>query len=99
MTNAKKVPPTSSQDIGLKDPEIIPNGRRIEISMSKIRKIIAIKKNRIEKGIREVFLGSKPHSKGDLFSWSSILFFERRAERIKRIDLKSNATIKAKIKI
>jgi hypothetical protein len=28
-------------------------------------KITAIKKNRVEKGSREVFLGSNPHSNGD----------------------------------
>jgi hypothetical protein len=39
----------------------------------------AIKKNRREKGSREELLGSKPHSKGDLFSRSTIDFFERRA--------------------
>lgn len=40
------------------------------ISTSKIKKIIVIKKNRIEKGNREEFKGSKPHSKGDVFSRS-----------------------------
>lgn len=40
------------------------------ISTSKIKKIIAIKKNRIEKGIREEFKGLNPHSNGDNFSWS-----------------------------
>jgi len=33
-------------------------------SMSKIKKITANKKNRIEKGRRALSLGSKPHSKG-----------------------------------
>ena len=45
------------------------------ISTSKIKKIIAIKKNRIEKGRRADLLGSNPHSKGDLFSRSLIIFF------------------------
>lgn len=45
------------------------------ISTSKIKKITAIKKNCKEKGIREEELGSNPHSKGDLFSRSIIIFF------------------------
>lgn len=45
-------------------------GRIKAISTSKIKKIIAIKKNRIEKGIREEFKGLKPHSKGEIFSCS-----------------------------
>lgn len=40
----------------------------ITISTSKIRKIIAIKKNFREKGTREIEKGSKPHSNGDNFS-------------------------------
>ena len=36
----------------------------------------AIKKNRDEKGGRAEFLGSNPHSNGDLFSQSSLIFFE-----------------------
>lgn len=40
------------------------------ISTSKIKKIIAIKKNRKEKGNRDEFKGSNPHSKGDIFSRS-----------------------------
>jgi hypothetical protein len=52
------------------------------ISTSKIKKIIAIKKNWIEKGRREEFRGSKPHSKGDIFSRSKILFFESSEARI-----------------
>ncbi len=54
----------------------------MEISISKIKKTIAIKKNRIEKGIREVFLGSKPHSKGETFSRSKIVFLENNADNI-----------------
>lgn len=50
-------------------------GKIKAISTSKIRKIIVIKKNRIEKGKREEFIGSKPHSKGDVFSRSFIVFF------------------------
>jgi len=47
-------------------------GRSKAISTSKIRKITAIKKNRNENGNRAGFLGSNPHSNGDLFSRSSI---------------------------
>lgn len=57
---------------------IIIIGRIRAISTSKIKKIIAIKKNRIEKGNREEFIGSKPHSKGDLFSRSVKAFFDKR---------------------
>jgi hypothetical protein len=39
-------------------------------------KITAIKKNRDEKGSRAEFFGSNPHSNGDLFSRSSLIFFE-----------------------
>jgi hypothetical protein len=40
--------------------------------------ITAIRKNRSENGIRADLLGSKPHSKGDLFSRSSMSFFDSR---------------------
>lgn len=46
------------------------------ISTSKIRKIIAIKKNWIEKGKRALFFGSNPHSKGEFFSLSWNVFFD-----------------------
>lgn len=46
------------------------------ISTSKIKKITAIKKNCNENGIRAEDFGSKPHSKGDLFSRSENVFFE-----------------------
>jgi hypothetical protein len=48
------------------------NGRGISkiISMSNTRKITASKKNRVENGIRALFLGSNPHSNGDDFSRS-----------------------------
>lgn len=55
---------------------IIVIGSRITISTSKIRKITAIRKNRNENGIRADLFGSNPHSKGDLFSRSSIDFFD-----------------------
>lgn len=57
-------------------------GNRSAISTSKIMKITAIKKNRDEKGNRAEFLGSNPHSNGDLFSRSSLIFFEIRVARI-----------------
>lgn len=38
------------------------------ISMSNTMKIIARRKNRIENGIRALWLGSNPHSKGEDFS-------------------------------
>ena len=47
------------------------------ISTSKIKKIIVIRKNRIEKGIREEDLGSNPHSNGEFFSRSKIFFFDK----------------------
>lgn len=55
--------------------------------MSKIKNTIAIKKNRIENGIREVFLGSNPHSKGETFSRSKIVFLENNVEIIIKRDL------------
>lgn len=45
-------------------------GIRSTISISKIIKMIPSKKNRREKGIRALFLGSKPHSNGEDFSRS-----------------------------
>ena len=55
---------------------VIGIGNSKAISTSKIMKITAIKKNRDEKGSRAEFLGSNPHSNGDLFSRSSLFFFE-----------------------
>ena len=44
---------------------------RIKVnSMSKIRKITAIRKNWIENGSRAELIGSNPHSKGEGFSRS-----------------------------
>jgi len=61
---------------------VIGIGRSRAISTSKIMKITAIRKNRDENGSRAEFLGSNPHSKGDLFSRSSLIFFEIRVARI-----------------
>jgi hypothetical protein len=55
---------------------VIGIGSSSAISTSKIMKITAIKKNRDEKGSRGEFFGSNPHSNGDLFSRSSLIFFE-----------------------
>lgn len=55
---------------------VIGIGNRSAISTSKIMKITAIKKNRDENGSRAEFFGSNPHSNGDLFSRSSLVFFE-----------------------
>jgi hypothetical protein len=76
-------------------------GRIRAISTSKIKKIIAIKKNRIEKGRREEFIGLNPHSNGDNFSRSEIFFFpkiEDRAITIKAI-IKMIEAINNKFKI
>jgi len=53
-------------------------GKIKAISTSKIKKIIAIIKNRIEKGKRDESEGSNPHSKGDLFSRSIKAFLDKR---------------------
>jgi hypothetical protein len=53
-------------------------GNSRAISASKIMKTAAIKKNREEKGCRAEFFGSNPHSNGDLFSRSSLIFFGAR---------------------
>lgn len=76
-------------------------GKIKAISTSKIRKIIAIRKNRIEKGNREEFMGLKPHSKGESFSRSIIFFFLKTDD--KSITIKAMAKIirliKSKFKI
>jgi hypothetical protein len=51
-------------------------GNSSAISTSKIMKIIVIKKNRDENGSRAEFFWSNPHSNEDLFSRSSLIFFE-----------------------
>ena len=48
------------------------------ISTSKIKKITAIKKKRKEKGRRAVPFGSNPHSNGEFFSRSEIIFLDSR---------------------
>lgn len=49
---------------------IIPTGRRIATSTSKIKKISVVIKNRIEKALRAFLKGEKPHSNGVIFSCS-----------------------------
>ena len=53
------------------------SGKIRAISTSNTRKIIAIKKNCKEKGSREDDDGSKPHSNGEDFSRSIIVFFDK----------------------
>ena len=50
-------------------------GNKRTISTSKIRKMIASRKKRKEKGNRADFIGSNPHSKGELFSRSLVVRF------------------------
>ena len=52
------------------------SGKSKVISTSKIRKITAIRKNRKENGNRADPLGSNPHSYGEFFSRSVIVFLE-----------------------
>lgn len=64
-------------------------GKRRVISTSKIKKITAIKKKRSENGNRAVPFGSKPHSNGEFFSRSEIVFFDRReAISITNVEIK-----------
>lgn len=51
-------------------------GKTKIISMSKIKKIIEILKNRKEKGTRVKIFGSNPHSKGEVFSLSEKVILE-----------------------
>lgn len=51
-------------------------GKIKAISTSKIRKIIAIRKNWIENGKRLTFVGSNPHSNGEFFSLSEKVFLD-----------------------
>lgn len=59
---------------------VIIMGRIKAISTSKIKKMIAIKKNRIEKGRRDDERGLNPHSNGESFSCSTKDFFLNREE-------------------
>ena len=70
-------------------------------STSNTKNKIAIKKNFNEKGIRLSKIGSNPHSKGDIFSWSYLIFLETIAEINKTKDETKvdNINTKNKIKI
>ncbi len=76
-------------------------GKIRAISTSKIIKIIAIKKNCIENGIREKVKKSYPHSNGVNFSRQFNLFLERVSVKIIKISLNllMKKTKKNKIKI
>lgn len=67
---------TIIHDLMFDEEIIIGIGNSSAISTSKIMKITAIRKNRDENGRRAEFFGSNPHSNGDLFSRSSLSFFE-----------------------
>lgn len=56
-------------------------GSRITISMSKIRKSTARRKNRREKGSRALEIGLNPHSNGALISRSFVCEWEVRENR------------------
>jgi len=55
------------------------------ISISKIKKIRATRKNRNENGIRDFLLGSNPHSKADGFSRCWISFLVSKEFKVIRI--------------
>lgn len=61
--------------------------------MSKIKKIIVIRKNRIENGIRLKNIGLNPHSKGDIFSKFNFIFIDKNIE-IFIINIEINKNIK-----
>lgn len=67
-------------------------GNNKTISTSKIKKIIASKKNRKEKGKRADLIGSKPHSKGELFSRSLIVRLAKIQPRVITTEDKITAT-------
>ena len=73
-------------------------GRRRTISISKIRKITASKKNRREKGIRADLFGSNPHSKGEFFSRSNSIFFETEVETTESKRIRSDEKKAAEVK-
>jgi hypothetical protein len=76
---------------------VIVIGSSKAISTSKIRKITAIKKNRSENGSRADLLGSSPHSNGELFSRSSIIFFEIKEVMIIMIMVSVKASVAIKV--
>jgi hypothetical protein len=78
---------------------VIGMGSNSAISTSKIMKITAIRKNRDENGSRAEFLGSNPHSNGDLFSRSSLIFFEIKVARTIMVADRMRVTIDAVVTI
>ena len=68
-------------------------GSSSAISTSKIKKITAIRKNRNEKGSRADLFGSNPHSNGDLFSRSSMFFFDNKDVKIITVVVITRATV------
>lgn len=64
------------------------------ISISKIKKIIVIIKNRKENGRREMENGSNPHSKGVYFSLFIFFLFLVNNEMIRKIKLIMKIKIK-----
>lgn len=68
------------------------SGINSTISISNTKKITASKKNRRENGMRAVFLGSKPHSKGDFFSRSIVDRADRMLIKAIKIIGRSRAT-------
>jgi hypothetical protein len=68
------------------------------ISTSKTKKIIAIIKNRREKGTREFEKGSNPHSKGEVFSRSVFDFFLKIEAVMIMIIAKADANIVMAVK-
>ena len=61
-------------------------------STSKTRKIRLIKKNRIEKGNRALYLGVKPHSNGLIFSRLIYSFFLSLTPSLKKRAIKTKIT-------
>lgn len=62
-------------------------GRISAISTSKIRKMMAIRKNWMENGMRDLDLGEKPHSNGEFFSLSENVLIEIKFSTITRISM------------
>lgn len=90
----------NNQASGSEDFWIIIAGIIRAISTSKIRKITAIKKNRREKGKRADLFGSNPHSNGDDFSRSKMVFLDKTIDNIIRmVDKIKINIIKVKVTI
>lgn len=66
--------------------------------MSNTMKMILSRKNRIENGIRALFLGSNPHSNGDVFSRSEELRVDSTQAAPKVASLKIEAVTEEKMK-